>query len=235
MRRGRRFFTATLLFWALMMGLLVRGRLREQARGGGERFLDLISSAPSATNCFGIYRGRRKLGYAEATISADAGAGSVNYRVDLYAKILAPAALSLQGFFVCRDPGGLAEFSFQARSGTGMLLVNGRRHGADYLVTVDAGKGGFPSWSPLAGLLPGGRRTFLVPAGEGSAPGVTLEASGEEVVEIRGVLTAARGYTARGGGGEVRFWINRSGGLIRADLPDGIRIVREPRPLAADI
>ncbi len=232
MNLGRLTFTASLLFWSVMMGLLLRGHCAPSRAGSPDAIIALVKGSPAAQIWYGIYHAQRKIGYGELAVSADALSDAISYTVRFYIKLAFPETVLAQGEVSLNDPGGFERFALQVRSGAAMLSLGGSVADGDLCVHYDLGDFAHA----CAALFPG---VGLPPAGSGRLPlsglaenGVTFKVGREEVVNIYGVLTPTRSYRISSAAGDINVWVDQHGGVVRADLPNGIAVIREPQPLA---
>jgi hypothetical protein len=232
MKPGRLFPAAAFVFWAVMMSLLVRSRWEESRSAGSGAVLSLLKKNPHEESWYSIFHGPRKIGFGQVSISADTSGGVVIYRVDLYVRLHAPAAVAAQGELILHDPGGIETFSCQVRSGKEMLSMSGRAEGEDLVIGYDLG-GHAPEYAaalPALSAAPAG--TLRVPLSAAAREGESLRYAGEEVIGVLGVLIPARRYVVSSAAGEVTLMLGERGGILCADFPGGIRVLQEPRALA---
>lgn len=197
---------------------------------GPAPLLALARRAPFAPVWYGLYRGPRKLGYATVSADADAVGETVVCRLSLEANMRLPETVTARGEVAVRDPGGLAGFSVEVRSGPVVFLARGTVVGgellADYTLRI-------PPESREDGAAPRcvseKTRVPLVRFGEA---GVAVRDRGESVVNVTGVLTPARRYFLETAAAAADVWVDSSGGVLRAEFPGGFVAVREPRALA---
>jgi len=104
-------FTASFIFWSVMMGLLLRERVLLPAATTGNMVLGAVREIPASTTWYSIVRAERKIGYASVAVSADAVPDAVEYRIDLYSRLLLRGGACILGEIHLRDPGGIAAFS----------------------------------------------------------------------------------------------------------------------------
>jgi len=221
MLRIRSSFVISILFWAIMMCTLVA---RHHALAGSGAQLGLFAAIRNpfaAETWYGIFRNQDKLGYGETKVSGDVAGGAVIYRVDLYVRLRLPEEFSVRGEISMRDPGGIDHFSLQALGGGRRFSLNGGIQGDECLIEYDLGDSrGVPAGVKLSLRGMEGRTAILD--------------EGEEIMNLRGVLSPARRYRVSSPWGELKVWIDERGVLLRMDAPGGFTVIQEPHALAKE-
>ncbi|HOE26346.1 MAG: hypothetical protein IT574_09950 [Candidatus Aureabacteria bacterium] len=208
----RLLLAASFAFWAAMMSLVFQRHTAARRVNDDSSFLALVRGAPSSPARYLLRSGEQALG--EATVSADADVvgNAVAYRLILRACVVLPALreqVSVDGEAVVRDPGGLSGFSLILRAGASAVSLRGTVSDDELRIERTGASSG-----PVRIPLP-------------NAAGTVREA-GEAVVEASGTFVSARKYIVGAGAGEAELWVDRRGGLLRADLPSlGFSAVRE--------
>ncbi|MDD5558003.1 MAG: hypothetical protein PHN82_12265 [bacterium] len=232
MIRPRPSFILTAAAWAVMMALLVRHRLAEAPPHGYALLFSLLGSPGAADAWYGIYRGDARIGYAQVSLSADAAGEAVERRIDFHSVLAGPPPVTIQGDATARDPGGLVSFNLQMRAAGRMLAASAAMEEGAMRLRYDLGD--YADLFVAAGVPTGGagRGEALVPLLRPGGGEAALRPEGEEIVAAGGTLSAARRYAVETPAGELRMMIGEGAGLLRADLPGGIAVVREPRTIA---
>ena len=206
----RLLLAASFAFWAAMMSLVFQRHTAARRVNDDSSFLALVRGAPSSPARYLLRSGEQALG--EATVSADADVvgNAVAYRLILRACVVLPALreqVSVDGEAVVRDPGGLSGFSLILRAGASAVSLRGTVSDDELRIERTGASSG-----------PFGSRSEARDGAE----------AGEAVVEASGTFVSARKYIVGAGAGEAELWVDRRGGLLRADLPSlGFSAVRE--------
>lgn len=220
------------VWWTAMMFLLVRHHRPAGAVEGAGGLLTLLKKDTAETRWYGIFHDGRKVGCGEVAVSADAMGESLSYRIDYYVRLFAAETVQAQGDLILHEPGGLSSFSFQLRSGRRMLFLNGKAEGESLLIDYDFGEFArqAAAAAPTFFREPSGR--VKIPLAWDKGGPLPVRDEGEEVVDIRGVLSTVRRYALPFAGGEARLMVGAQGTVLRADLPGGVTVIQEPRTLA---
>jgi len=232
MNLGRLTFTAALIFWSVMMGLLFKDHYTASRARTPGAMSALVRGSPAAESWYGIYHARQKIGYGEVAVSADAQSDAIAYTVRLYAKLAFPETVLAQGEVSLNDPGGFERFSLQVRSGTAMLSLGGFVAGGDLCVHYDLGDFAPACAAVFPGLFSSSAGGARLPLSALAGSGLTFSAGREEVVNSNGVLIPTRTCLISSAAGEIHAWVDTRGGVVMVELPGEIAAIREPKTLA---